>query len=337
MIETAVVAMNLGGPDSLEAVEPFLYNIFSDPDVLQFPLGFLYQKALARRIARTRAPESRGFYAKIGGRSPIVELTQKQLALLESKLGPAFKCYMAMRAWKPTTEQAVGELAKDGAKRIVALPLYPQRSRTTTVSSIKELRRVLKARRLDLPVHEVCCYPTHPKFVEAWVERIRATLDGIEPGRRAKAHVLFSAHSLPKSVIEKGDPYLAHVQATVRAVMEKLPGVPHSLAFQSRATKIPWLEPFTQDELTRLAQAGVKDVAVVPIAFLTDHIETLYELDMLIKDHALKVGIEGYHRVAALNSSDKLADALADVVRRALGEGGPLKCGLEKPRCPLAQ
>lgn len=332
-VQTAVVLMNLGGPDSLEAVEPFLYNIFSDPDVIQLPLGFLYQKAFARRIAKSRAPESAGFYRRIGGRSPILELTRKQGALLDRALGAGFRTYVAMRAWKPFTEEAVDALLADGSKAVVALPLYPHRSRTTSVSSLRELKRVLARKNPALPVHEVCCYPTEPGFLDGWAERIRATLAAIPPERREKAHLLFSAHSLPQSVIDRGDPYLSQIQATIAGVMQRLePGQIHSLAFQSKATRVKWLGPSTQDALGALAHAGVQDVAVVPIAFLTDHIETLYELDMLIKDHAAKVGIPFYHRVAALNGSGALIAGLARLVRKALAsdrpvcEGGPVPC-----------
>jgi ferrochelatase len=318
-VETAVVLANLGGPDSPEAVEPFLYNIFSDPDVLQLPLGFFWQKAFARWLSRARAAESRANYARIGGRSPIVPLTEAQARLLQGRLGPSFRTYVAMRASRPTTEQAVDALLADGAARIVFLPLYPHRSRTTTISSLRALQRALRARGAALPVHEVCCWPTEPGFVEAWVERLHAALDAIPEAERASTHVLFSAHGLPQSVVAAGDPYQAQVEATVREVMARLgrPN-PHSLAFQSRATRAKWLEPSTRDELRRLAKAGVKDVAVVPIAFVTEHLETLYELDMLLRDEALAAGIEGYHRVEALNDSPKLVDALAVLVRRAL-------------------
>lgn len=332
-VDTAVVMMNLGGPDSLEAVEPFLYNIFSDPDVLQLPLGFLYQKALARKISRSRAAESAECYRKIGGRSPILELTREQGALLEKALGPGFRTYVAMRAWKPFTEEAVEALLADGAKEVVALPLYPQRSRTTTLSSLRELKRLLAKKAPGLPLREICCYPTESGLVGGWVERICGALGALPEGRRARAHVLFSAHGLPKSVVEGGDPYLSQVQATVAAVMQRLgSGQPHSLAFQSKATRAKWLEPSTQDALAALARSGVEDVAVVPIAFLTDHIETLYELDLLIRDHARAVGIPHYHRVAALNGSSALIEGLARLVRKALAletpvcEGGPIAC-----------
>jgi ferrochelatase len=335
---TAVVMMNLGGPDSLEAVEPFLYNIFSDPDVIQLPAGFLWQKWFARKISSSRAHESQANYAKIGGRSPILEKTQAQAAALKAALGPGFETYVGMRAWRPFITEAVDALVRDGCERVVALPLYPQRSRTTSHSSLRELRRVLRERAPGLPLHEICCFPTAPGFLAAWARLIRETLAGVPEGRREKAHVLFSAHGLPQKLIDSGDPYLAHVQATVRGVMAELPGVPHSLAFQSRATRVKWLEPATEHALADLAKAGVKDVAVVPIAFLTEHIETLYELDMLIKDQALAAGIEGYHRVPAPECAPELIGALADLVRSALEPGRLRPCGLVGPegKCPMA-
>lgn len=332
--DTAVVLMNLGGPDKLEDVEGFLYNIFSDPDVIQLPLGFLWQNALARRIAKKRAHESQENYRKIGGKSPILPLTRDQGRALEAKLGPGFKTYVAMRAWTPTTAQAVDALVADGARRIVALPLYPHRARAMSVSSMRELYRVLAQKRVDLPVHEICCFPKEEGFLDAWAGNVRATLETVAADRRAAAHVLFSAHGLPQSVVDAGDPYLEHVKLTVAGVMAKVGADrPHSLAFQSRATGAKWLEPATQDELAALAAKGVRDVVVVPIAFVTEHIETLFELDMLIRDHALSVGIQGYHRVPAPNDADPLIGALADLVRRALAQPAPL-CTANVPGWP---
>lgn len=324
---TAVVLMNLGGPDKLEDVEPFLFNLFNDRDMIQLPLGWLWQKQFARMVSKKRAPESRENYAKLGGRSPILEWTQKQALAIEAALGPGYKCYIAMRSWHPFTEEAVDQLLADGATEVVALPLYPQRSRTTSYSSVAELRRVLARKAPQLPLKEVCCWPAVPGLLDAWAHEVRKTLDGIAPERREKAHVLFSAHGLPQSVVDKGDPYLAHVQATCRGVMERLPaGTPWTLAFQSRATRVKWLEPATEHELDRLAKAGVKDVVVVPIAFVTEHVETLFELDMLLKDPAIEAGIEGYHRVHAPALAPELIGELAGLVRGA--QTGEL------PACP---
>lgn len=334
--DTAIVLMNLGGPDRIEDVEPFLFNIFSDPDVIQAPLGFLWQKWLARRIARSRAAESCANYRKIGGRSPILDLTREQGRLLEERLGPGFKTYVAMRAWFPTTDQAVEALVADGARRIVALPLYPHRTRPMAVSSARELRRILEVRGVRLPVHEVCCYPTAPGLLDAWADNVRGTLATINEDRRDRAHVLFSAHGLPQSLIDGGDPYLAHIQATVAGVMERIgPSRPHRLAFQSRATRARWLEPTTQDALAALAREGVRDVVVVPISFLTEHVETLFELDLLIRDHAASVGLSGYHRVPAPNGATKLIDALASLVLQALDRDESVCAGTDPGRpCP---
>ncbi|MGI5862601.1 MAG: ferrochelatase [Myxococcales bacterium] len=332
-VETAVVMMNLGGPDSLDAVEPFLFNIFSDPDVVQVPLGFLFQRPLARRIARGRAPTARKSYEQLGGRSPLLELTRRQAARLEERLGPGFKTYVGMRAWHPFIEGAVGAVARDGARRIVALPLYPHHSRTTTGSALRALHRALRARRLELPVHEVCCYPAEPAFIDAWIERIGEALAAIPQERRPTAHLLFSAHGLPRKLVESGDPYLAHLRQTVAAVAARLESpLTHSLAFQSRSTPVEWLSPSTELALTRLGESGVRDVVVAPISFLTDHVETLVELDRDLREHAARSGIDGYHRVGALNDSAKLIEALAGLVRRALGANGRL-CG-SSPACP---
>lgn len=334
---TAVVLMNLGGPDDLDAVEPFLFNIFSDPDMVQLPLGVLWQKTFARKLSKRNAPDSRENYRKLGGRSPILEETRRQAKALEEALGPGYKCYIAMRAWKPFTEEAVDQLLADGCTEVVALPLYPQRSRTTSYSSMKELKRVLSLKAPKLPLQEICCFPAVEGFLDAWAEEVRKTLEAIPAGRREAAHVLFSAHGLPQSVIDKGDPYLAHVEASVAGVMEKLPsGQPHSLAFQSRATRVKWLEPATEDALDQLAKGGVKDVVVVPIAFVTEHVETLFELDMLLKGPAMEAGIEGYHRVPVPATAPSLIASLADLVRDAR-EGTYAPCPLpggSKLRCP---
>jgi ferrochelatase len=333
---TAIVLTNLGGPDSLEAIEPYLYNIFSDPDVIQLPLGFLWQKAWARKIAHRRAPESQANYAKIGGRSPILDNTRAQAQALEAALGPGFRTYIAMRAWHPFTDEAVDALVKDGADRVVHLPMYPHRSRAVTGSSENELRRVLRDKAPRLPVFEVCCYPEAPGFIDAWVDRVAETLATLPENRRAAAHVVFSAHGLPQKLVDSGDPYLAHVQGSVRRIMERFPGMPHTLAFQSKATRSKWLEPATEHALAELARQGVRDALVVPISFLTEHVETLFELDMLIKDMAVAAGLEGYHRVRAPGDHPRLVAELAGQVQRALKRGALQPCGLPGPGCPMA-
>ena len=244
-----------------------------------------------------------------------------------------------MRAWKPFTHEAVDRLLADGCERVVGLPLYPQRSRATSLSSAKELRKVLAEKAPQVPLHEICCFPVADGLLTAWADGVRAAYDAIPEGRREQAHVLFSAHGLPQKMIDQGDPYLAHVQATVAGVMRKLDRAVagHSLAFQSRATKVKWLEPATEHALEALAKAGVKDVIVVPIAFLTEHIETLYELDQLLKEPALAAGIEGYHRVPAPECHPALIASLAELVRAAVEPGRLRPCGLVPVggRCPM--
>lgn len=319
--------MNLGGPDRPEAVEPFLENLFSDPDLIQLPLGFLWQRRLARRIARKRAPESRENYERIGGRSPIVDYTREQAQALQEALGEGFSVHVAMRYWHPLSEEAAKEVVASGARRAVALPLYPQRSRTTSKSSVRAFRRALARIAPWMPVYEICSFYDAPGFVQAWVEAVRAVLDRIPPGRRERAHLLFSAHGLPQSVVDRGDPYLAQVEASVEGVVRGLGGeAPYSLAFQSRATRAKWLEPATEDELERLGRARTEDVVVVPIAFVTEHVETLFELDILLKEPALKAGVQNYHRVPVPYLAPSFIDELASLVRAVLGSGGLPPC-----------
>jgi ferrochelatase len=324
---TAVVLMNLGGPDGPGSVRPFLRNLFSDPDLVQLPLGFLWQRQFARMVADKRTPDVQGNYATLGGGSPIVPYTREQAKALEAALGEGFSVHVAMRYWHPMTEEAVDELIAAGAEQVVAVPLYPHRSRTTSHSSVKELRRVMRKRAPLLPVYEVCSYYREPGFVQAWVDAVRHTLGQLPDGRRERAHVLFSAHGLPQALVDAGDPYLAHIQATVGEVMAGL-GTPnpHSLAFQSRATPVRWLEPATEDELAELGRRKVEDVVVVPIAFVTEHVETLFELDLLLKDPALEGGIGAYHRVMVPHVAPSFIETLAELVRRVIGGEGLPPC-----------
>lgn len=337
--KTAVVLLNLGGPDSLDAVQPYLQNLFGDPEIIQLPLGFLWQPIFARMVSKKRAPESRENYGTLGGRSPILEETQAQADALKALLGDDFEVVTAMRYWHPFTDKAVDEALARGCTRFVALPLYPHRSRATAWSSVKELRRVLKQKAPQAELKEVCCYPVEEGLVTAWVARIHETLDPLDAEKRGKAHLLFSAHGLPQKMVDDGDPYLAHVQATVAAIMAKLPAgwvASHSLSFQSRATRVKWLEPETGAELARLAASGVRDVGVVPIAFVSEHVETLFELDKLIREPALAAGITGYHRVFTPRTHPALIGLLASQVHRAL-EGKLTPCGLVPTthRCPM--
>ncbi|MBI5016544.1 MAG: ferrochelatase [Deltaproteobacteria bacterium] len=303
----------MGGPDSLEAVEPFLRNLFSDPEILRFPLSGLIQKPLARLIASRRALKVVEKYREIGGRSPLREITEAQAAALERELGEGFSVHVAMRYWNPTASEAARAVKTAGPDRLVVLPLYPQYSRATTGSSLADLDRALEAEGLGAcPKTVVRSWHDEPAYVEALAEVVAEGLRDL-PG----ATVLFSAHGLPVKLVEEGDPYLDQIQGTAAAVAERLPDVPWELAFQSRAGPIRWLEPSTPDAIRALAARGVRDVLVVPVSFVSDHIETLHELDLEYSALAREVGLRTFRRAPSLNTRPSFIQALAVLVRSA--------------------
>ncbi|MEW6487223.1 MAG: ferrochelatase [Thermodesulfobacteriota bacterium] len=305
----AVVLLNMGGPDSLDAVRPFLHNLFSDPEILSLP-GFV-RRPLAWWIARRRAPHSAENYRAIGGKSPLGEITRAQARALEAELGPGYAVTVAMRYWHPRAAEAARSLRESGAGAIVALPLYPQFSRATSGSSLADLDRALADAGLGaLPREVIRSWEAYPPYASALAECVKEGLEELEG-----ATVLFSAHGLPVKLIEGGDPYLGHVQATVAAVMTHLPGVPHRLAFQSRTGPVRWLEPSVADELAALAGQGVKRVVVVPVSFVSDHIETLHEIDVEYGALARSLGFEAFRRSPSLNTRPSFVRALAQLVR----------------------
>jgi ferrochelatase len=317
--KTAVLLLQMGGPDSLDAVEPFLVNLFSDRDIIRIGPAFL-QPLIARFIARRRAPKSAAFYEQIGGRSPIRELTELQARALESLLGPEFRCFVAMRYWRPSTIDALAAVKREGISRIIAFSLYPHYSRATTGSSINELKRVLALSGAKFSVSYIDRFYDHPLYIEALADRIEEGLAGF--AEREMAHILFSVHSLPQSLIDEGDPYLDHILETVRLVMERFDGMDYHLAFQSRAGPVKWLEPSTEEMLKDLAAAGCEDLLVVPLSFVSDHIETLYEIDIQYAEEARTLGIENFRRSPSLNDSPLFIECLAELVLKKMkGEG----------------
>ncbi len=311
--KTAVLLLQMGGPDSLDAVEPFLCTLFSDRDIIRLGPAF-FQPALARFIARRRAPKVESCYERIGGKSPIRELTEAQAAALEERLGDGFRCFTAMRYWHPSTIEALAAVKRAGMARIVVLPLYPHYSRATTGSGFNELRRVLSLSGVGFNVSYIESYHDQPLFVGALAESVAEGLTGFPPGEETT--LLFSAHSLPVSFIEGGDPYLSQVEETVRLVMERFPGTRHELAFQSKAGPVKWLEPSTEETIARLAADGCRNILVVPISFVSDHIETLYEIDVTYADLAKHKGIVHFRRAPALNTRPLFIECLADLVMR---------------------
>ena len=313
----AVVLFQLGGPDSQSAVEPFLYNLFRDPDIINFPGSFLARRPLAKLISTTRSKKVRQRYAEIGGGSPIRRLTEQQGRALDAALRPhiSARTIVAMRYWHPNTEEAIAALESAPFDELVLLPLYPHYSFATTGSSLKEWNRLYKPK---VPVHLVDHFFDHPDYVAGIVERVNSVLKQLP--RPEEVHLVFSAHGLPMALVEKGDPYPQHIEATVRLVRElgAWPN-PHLLCYQSRVGPQKWLQPPLTGTIERMASEGVKRMLVVPISFLTEHIETLHEINIEAREQAESLGIHDFHMMPALNDSPLLIRALADLVLRAVG------------------
>ncbi|MBI5164314.1 MAG: ferrochelatase [Magnetospirillum sp.] len=315
MARTAVVLFNLGGPSDPDAVEPFLFNLFSDPAIIALPNPMRW--LIARLVSRRRAPIAREIYAQIGGKSPLLDETRNQAQALDAALGPDFKTIIAMRYWHPLTAEAVAEVKASGAEQIVLLPLYPQYSTTTSASSARAWATEAKSAGLRIPTASVCCYPDQPGLIAALADGVRAGLAEAGPASR----VLFSAHGLPKRVVDKGDPYPQQVERTAAAVVAALGGqIDSVVCYQSRVGPLEWIGPSTEDELARAGRDGVP-VVVVPIAFVSEHSETLVELDIEYRHRARELGVPGYVRVPAVGCHPAFIAGLADVVRTAVMEG----------------
>lgn len=319
-----VVLLNLGGPDTLDAIEPFLNNLFNDPDIIDFPGSFLIRRWLAKQISTRRAPKSAEQYKEIGGGSPLKAHTLQQAELLEAELNRHFpaKVYTAMRYWKPFTQDALDAIERDGIKHVVLLPLYPQFSKATTESSLKEWKRQLQKRPTlqDLDWILVEQYYDFPPYIDAFVERIVQGLERFPAKKREHVHLVFSAHGTPMKLVRQGDPYSHQIAGTVNEVIKR-GGFAHdwSLCYQSKVGPQKWLTPSTPDTIEELAGRGVKQMLIVPIAFASDHLETLFELGIEYRRLADKAGVEQYEVTTGLNDSAKFIDALAQLVMAEVG------------------
>ena len=341
----AVVLFNLGGPDSPAAIKPFLRNLFSDPAILRVPLFVRF--FLARIIARTRLKPATDNYAVLGGRSPLLELTQQQAAALETELGDyETKCFVTMRYWHPFSPEAARAVKVWGPDEIVLLPLYPQYSSTTTGSSLTAWRTAAAQAGLAAATTSLCCYATDPGYVEATAALVRVAFDkaraSLDPAIALR--VLFSAHGLPEKIIEAGDPYQAQIEHTTAAVIAALgvPDLDSVVCYQSRATPVKWIGPSTDQEVERAGLDGVA-VLVVPIAFVSEHSETLVELDVEYRLLAERSGVKGYFRVPTQNADPAFIASLAGLVRHALASGpglcshaGGRVCADNRNDCPFA-
>lgn len=314
MNKTAVLLLQMGGPDSLEAVEPFLRNLFSDRDIIRIGPPF-FQPLIARFIARRRSKKIVEYYRLIGGRSPLRELTGKQAVELERVLGGGYRCFVAMRYWKPDTAEALEAIRREGISRIIALSLYPHYSRATSGSSFNELERIRGRYQEQFEITRIQQFYDHPLYIAALAEKIEQALAGF--AGRSAVQLVFTAHGLPQSFIDSGDPYLDQIRATVSLVMERFMDVSHHLAFQSRAGPVKWLEPSTGDTIRELASSGSKQLLMVPVSFVSDHIETLHEIDIQYREEALNLGISDFRRVESLNTSPLFIKCLAELVRAA--------------------
>lgn len=335
-MKLAVVLFNLGGPDSLAAVEPFLENLFSDPAVISLP-GFL-RRPLARLIARRRGPRARDIYHEMGGRSPILPETRAQAAALKAELGSrgfTAECFIAMRCWHPFTRQTVRDVKSYGADHIVLLPLYPQYSTTTSRSSLAEWRRESISQGLADPVQEVCCYPFETGLVDAFVDRLEQGFQKAESG--VEYRVLFSAHGLPKRTIARGDPYQWQVEQTVRAVVERFnpKEFDWQICYQSRVGPLEWIKPATDGEIRRAGSEG-KGLIILPVAFVSEHSETLVELDIEYLKLAQQSGVRDYIRLPTVRTHPAFIRGLADLVETAVGSPTPVTCAAGRI-CPRAR
>lgn len=317
MQKIAVVLFNLGGPDSLDAIEPFLFNLFCDPDIFNLPFG---QKLFARLISKRRAPKVAIEYKLIGGKSPINEWTEKQRSMLEENLRknfPFIDVYKAMRYWKPLTDEIVAKVENENYDKIILLPLYPHYSITTIGSSFNEWNRHYKGDFSKLVYIKE--FYLNEKYISATNQRIDETILRFPEQVRNNIQIVFSAHGTPVSLVKKGDPYSNHIKQTVLAVMNaRNHSHEHHLCFQSKVGPMKWLEPSTDKMIEELASKNKKNLLIVPISFVSDHVETLFELDIEYRHVADKVGIENYIVMKGLNDSELFVDALSDLVKNNL-------------------
>ena len=322
MGRVGVLLLNLGGPDKLEDVGPFLYNLFSDPEIIRLPFRWL-QKPLAWFIASRRTRTSQENYKQIGGGSPLRRITEAQGEALKEQLGylgQEAKIYVGMRYWNPYTEEAIAQITQDNIEHLVILPLYPQFSISTSGSSFRLLEKLWQEDPKLQPI-EYTVIPSwykEPGYLQAMAELIAQELEQFP--NPDEVHIFFSAHGVPKSYVEEaGDPYQQEIEECTALIMQTLnrPNA-HTLAYQSRVGPVEWLQPYTEDALKELGAKGVKDLVVVPISFVSEHIETLQEIDIEYREVAEEAGIHNFRRVPAPNTHPVFINALADLVIDAL-------------------
>jgi ferrochelatase len=337
-MKKAVILFNLGGPDKLESVEPFLFNLFNDPAIINIPSIFRYP--LAKFISKKRAPIAKNIYKEIGNKSPIFELTQDQAKSLENNLSKKgdYKCFVVMRCWHPRASDVIKKVRENNPKEIILLPLYPQYSASTSGSSIKEWNDLCKKENYYVKTKTICCYPTENNFIASHISLIKKTLKVIEDNN---FKLIFSAHGLPKSKIKKGDPYQWQVEETVKKIVSNLENenLNYVTSYQSRVGLLKWIGPSTDEVIIKYSKEK-KGIIIVPIAFVSEHSETLVELDIEYKKLAKKNGCSFYKRVPALGIEENFIKGLTELVLKQETRGNfvsSLTCPNKYVKCPCLE
>lgn len=315
-----VVLFQLGGPDSADAIEPFLYNLFCDPEIIDFPLAKVARPLLAKFISKGRAKKVQHHYGQIGGYSPIRELTERQAKALETELRQELdaRVFVAMRYWHPFTAEAVTRVRDAGCDELILLPLYPQYSSTTTGSSLNEWERRCREVAYNPRTIVIRDYFSSPEYLDSLTGRIQSTFERFD--NPTEVHLVFSAHSVPVSIIEKGDPYQAQIEETVKLVMKRGGWAnPYTLCYQSKVGNQKWLQPSLHETIERLGSQRTEKVLVVPVAFVSDHVETLAEIDIEAREEAAEHGIGQFEMMPGLNDDPSFIRALAALVCDAAG------------------
>lgn len=311
-MKKAVVLFNLGGPDKLESVEPFLFNLFNDPAIISIPSIFRYP--LAKFISKRRAPITKNIYKEIGNKSPILKLTQDQAKSLENNLSEKgdYKCFVVMRCWHPRASDVIKKIREYNPEEIILLPLYPQFSASTSGSSLNEWDDLCKKENYKVKTKIICCYPTEYNFIKSHISLIKKTLKTL---KNSNFKLIFSAHGLPESKIKKGDPYQWQIEETVKEIMSKMENknLNHIISYQSRVGPLKWIGPSTDEIIIKYSKEK-KGIVLVPIAFVSEHSETLVELDIEYKKLAEKNGSNFYKRVPALGIEENFIKGLTELV-----------------------
>ena len=334
-MKKAVILFNLGGPDKLESVEPFLFNLFNDPAIISIPSIFRYP--LAKIISKKRAPIAKKIYKEIGNKSPILELTLEQAKNLEKNLSEAgsYKCFVVMRCWHPRASDVIKKVKEYNPEEIILLPLYPQYSASTSGSSINEWNDLCKKENYIVKTKTICCYPTEYNFVESHANLIKETLETIENNN---FKLLFSAHGLPENKIKRGDPYQWQVEQTVEAIMSKFTNenLDYIISYQSRVGPLKWIGPSTDETIIKYSKEK-KGIIIVPVAFVSEHSETLVELDIEYKKLAEENGCSFYKRVPALGIEENFLKGLKELVLQKPTNGNfisSIMCPNKYVKCP---